>query len=163
MYKKPTNILILFLLSFFVFANSVSAVICDRYTKHYTPEELIINDIFGNIFVFLLLLSGPMFVFGVVRDFKTKKTKKNFSIIVFLGLSFVFFLVSSIIIYMLNLFFIYLIYYFYLFNLTYVGIGIYLFILYLLSKNIAKILNADIFVIMSFIFIIAISLISKII
>ena len=160
--KNKLNCVMVIFLGLILSIHSASAVILDGYNK-YTPKELIINDMIGNVFIFLLLVSIPMFIFGVIRDSKNKKNKKNFSLIGFLGSAVVCFLFIFITISVLTVLFMNYIYYFYPYYLTYIGIGIFLFILYLLARISTKILNADIYVMISLIIIISFSLIARMI
>jgi len=138
---------------------SASAFILDGYDK-YTPEELIINDIIGNIFIFLLLVSVPMFIFGIIRDSRNKKNKKNFSMILFLGSFFLYFLISLFILMISTIFFVGYIYNFHPY-FAYVAIGMFLFFICVFAKNSAKILKSDFFIVLSLFLIITSMLIFK--
>lgn len=157
-FKNKLNYIMVILLGLIIVFNFAQA-----YFHGYSEKELIINDIIGNVFIFLLLASVPMFIFGVIRDSKNKKNKKNFSLIGFLGLAVACFFFIFITILVLTVLFMNYIYYFYPYYLTYIGIGIFLFILHLLARISTKILNADIYVMISLIIIISFSLITRMI
>ncbi|MCK4799497.1 hypothetical protein KAS31_00805 [Candidatus Parcubacteria bacterium] len=159
MYKKPTNILLFLLVNFFVFVNYASAVILDDYNK-YTPEELIINDIIGNVFIFVLIISAPMFIIGVIRDSKSKKRCKNFSMILFIGVFFSYFLLAFFILMMSTVFFMGYIYNCYPY-FAYVVIGVFLFFICVFAKVSAKILKSDFLVVLSLFLIITSMFLAK--
>ena len=160
--KNKLNFIMIVLFGLILSIHSAVAVILDDYNK-YSPEELIINDIIGNVFICLLLISVPMFIFGIIRDSRNKKNKKNFSMIIFMGLAVICFFFMFIVISILSELFMSYIYYFYPHYLTYIGIGIFLFILYLLARISTKMLNADIYVMISLIIIISFSFIARMI
>lgn len=119
-----------------------NAVVLNRYS----PEELIINEIIGNVFVALFLLSIPMFLTGVLID---SKNKKNFSMIKFIGAFLLYLILSYFGLMILAMLFLKYIYFFYPYYFTYIGIGTFLFIIYLFAKMSAKILNSNFFVVLS--------------
>ena len=159
MYKKPTNILLFLLVNFFVFVNYASAVILNGYNK-YTPEELIINDIIGNVFIFVLIISVPMFVVGVIRDSKNKKKTKNFSMILFIGAFLSYFLLAFFVLVMFATFFMGYIYNCYPY-FAYIVIGVFLFFIGVFAKVSAKILKSDFLIVLSLFLIIISVLISR--
>ena len=140
--------------------HSASAVILDGYTKYYTPEEIIVNNIIGNVFIYILYISAPMFIFGIVRDLKNKKNKKNFSMILFIGAFFSYFFISFVILMISTTFLIGYIYNFYPY-FVYVVIGVYLFFICVFAKISAKILKSDFFIVLSLFLIIISMFISK--
>ena len=159
MYKKPTNVILVSLISFFVFTNHTSAIILAGHTKYYTSEEIVVNNILEFVFSILICLSMLMLFVSVYKDCKNKKNNKNFSMIKFLFISF---LSISIIFFTSILYaqyFVEHIYYFYPYYFTYIGIMIFLIPIYLFTKVLAKIFKLEHLVILS-IFMIIFSLLS---
>ncbi|MCK4524934.1 MAG: hypothetical protein KAU07_00655 [Candidatus Andersenbacteria bacterium] len=158
--KNKLNCAMVIFLGLTLSVHSASAVILDGYTKYYTPEEIIVNNIIGNVFIYILYISAPMFIFGIVRDLKNKKNKKNFSMILFIGAFFSYFFISFVILMISTTFLIGYIYNFYPY-FVYVVIGVYLFFICVFAKISAKILKSDFFIVLSLFLIIISMFISK--
>lgn len=130
--------------------NTASAIILTGYTKYYTPEEIVVNDILELVFGMFFVVSFLFLLIGVYKDCRNKKGNKNFSMIKFLFFSFascfIIFIVSAL---YAGLFIEY-IYYFYPYYFTYIGIIIFLIPIYLFTKILAKIFKLEFLVIISF-------------
>jgi len=158
-FENKLNYIVIIFFGLILIAHSAAAVILDGYNK-YSLEELIINDIIGNIFMFVLIISVPMFVIGVIRGSKKERKDKNFSIILFIGVFLSYFLLAFFILVMLITFFMGYIYNCYPY-FAYIVTGVLLIFVCVFAKVSAKILKSDFLVVLSLFLIIVSVLISR--
>lgn len=149
--KKIQTIIAVALLAGLSFINNIaSAAILTGYTKYYTPEEIVVNDIIEFVFGVLFFMFMLMLFVGIYKDCKNKKGNKNFSMIKFIFISFA----SCFIMFIASVsyadLFVEYIYYFYPYYFTYIGIIIFLIPIYLFAKILAKIFRLEFLIILSF-------------
>lgn len=155
--KKVQTIIAAVLLAGLSFTNNTAlAVLLNKYTK----EELAVNNIVNEIFAILFVLSIPLFIVGIIRDSKKRKNIRNFSMIKFIGAFILYLILSFFLLGILVMFFLSYIY-FYPFYFIYVGVSIFLSILYLFAKISAKKLNTDLFFVLSILLMIAFVLVTR--